>query len=257
MTVDYAGKESVRTPSPALWKHLGPDEILLDGRAFYYFNDFNAMPIEAEDATIDISDDGAGTPTFAVVKTELGGVVKLAVDAQDNTEAFWTTLVPLCNINTGNGEMAFEACFQVSGIADNACGLAIGLVDSISAGATVLQQENTSEIVEAAVDFIGFSTLQSAGSTLRGVHKDGGTATTALVAAAATLEATTWTKVGLYFDGASKIDYYVGNTKVGSVEYDATNFPEDIDMFAVLGVKTGSDASFFAWLDWVKCVQMK
>ncbi len=258
MPTKVAGYEPGRAPSPAIWGHLPmPDNELAAGAAFYYFNDFHALPVEGEDAVMDVTDGGAGTASIARVNTELGGVLKLNVTNSDNTEVWWTPGVPVCNINAGNGKMVFEACFQVSSITDDAAGFAVGLVDILAAGDTVLQTDDDAAIVLAAVDFVGFNVLQADGDVLRAIHKDGGTAETAANSAAHTMVAATWMKVGLYFDGNSAVQFFVNDTLKGTVQYNATNFPENKALTIVLGVKTGGATAIYMNPDWVKCVQMK
>ena len=118
----------------------------------------------------------------------------------------------------------------------------------------------------ATFDFVGFNSVHVNGGTtgtnaiLTVKHADSGTGPTELVDDALTMVAETWYTVGITFDGNSRIEFWVNGTSVGSVEYDATNFPENVVLRPVFGLKLGADGSVTAGaleVDWGKCIQLK
>jgi hypothetical protein len=60
------------------------------------------------------------------------------------------------------------------------------------------------------------------------------------------------------FDGNSRVTYWFDGVEKFSVLYDATNFPEDTAMNAVLSAIQGSTATTGNLeTAWVKCIQLK
>ena len=122
LSYPYVGEEPDRGLSQDVWKHVLA-RINNGADAYYYENNFQKLPITAVDSTVDEnsqSGGGAGDITLSILTTKLDGVYNAALGTTDNAEWFTKLpITPVCNINIGNGAMAFECCFQVSKIAAN------------------------------------------------------------------------------------------------------------------------------------------
>ena len=251
----YQGEEPNRVPSPDLWKNVLSDS-LRHGDAFHDFRNFHILPVTAVDSVID-KDDSSVDATL--LSTLLGGALRLAStgSSADNDEIWVRSLVPVCNINAGNGKMAFEAFFRTSSVADNVGSICIGLVGAITAGADALQKEDSGIIVDAAA-FVGFCPdIGTAGETMRGVYCEAGTAESVAVADAGTLVASQWHKVGITFDGNNQVSFWFDGVKKGSINANADNFPNNVDLYWVVGTRMGSDTALNFDTDALDCVQLK
>lgn len=234
--------------SPGLWSQIDHEYLRATREGYHIGDDFTgkigetALPVEADFYTIDQSD-GAATLALVTGVAARSGICRMGITASaDNEEGWIRDRLPHVSIDTSGTEMVFETRFRVSSITDDDNGIAIGLVNAISAGDNVFQNVDTAEITTAGVAFVGFSTLLSASDTLRAVYKESGTAPTVLTAVAKTLVADTWYNVGIYFDGKTTVEYYVDGERVGSVSEAATNFPNGVAIGWGMASKVGSAA---------------
>lgn len=253
--------------SPAIWAPLNLNHEFFTGKLQFFFEDwhgFHDWPAKATSAGA--VNDGASTtaPTMweafqdvgtaaDVLATTHTGVLQISGNDADNDQFFLASSQDVCGnwVATAGKAAAFECRFKTASVGDNGCALAIGMAEEGIAADNALV-DNTGALVDK--DFIGFNTLAADGDALRASYNtaSGGGISTAN-AAAATLAAATWTKVGFYIDpSASTCTYYVNGTPVPSpVALTATNFPNGEEMVACFLTKVGTAAEVLVDIDWI------
>jgi hypothetical protein len=104
----------------------------------------------------------------------------------------------------------------------------------------------------------GMDAVYATASTALTVHQEAADSTAKYVPGSSTvylqnLIADTYVKFGLYFDG-TKMYWYVNGVRVNDagVAYNATNFPDGVNMHVVWGVKTGEAVAKAMTIDWYK-----
>jgi hypothetical protein len=109
---------------------------------------------------------------------------------------------------------------------------------------------------------VGFQSLTADPDAFAAVYQlDAGTtvvvladvtnATALPLADRASLVNDTEVKLGLFFDGRDKVEYYVNGVKVATFTIDST-FPTGVDLCAIVGAKTGAAAAESIAVDWVR-----
>lgn len=140
------------------------------------------------------------------------------------------------NTAGNTGKLAFEARVKVSEVTDNACSLAVGLIEGPVAANHV--DDNTGEIKDS-LSFIGFRSLYDDGNAMDIVYQDtGASAVQTLLANAAIISANTYVNLGFLWDPDNEDAKYVrffvngteSNTWVTKTQLDASTFPEDEGM---------------------------
>ncbi|KKL67048.1 hypothetical protein LCGC14_2138860, partial [marine sediment metagenome] len=148
--------------------------MLRDGRAFFYHQRFDYLPVTAIDSIIDETDSNI---TLTIATDVLGGAYVLTLGTNAENELFWTGLAPVCNINGGNGKMVFEACIEVSSVVDDVLAVVCGLIGVVAAGEGRIQINASGKLTAGGLNFVGYQTKHyNAGTTgqnalLMAVHK--------------------------------------------------------------------------------------
>jgi hypothetical protein len=233
-----------RLPS---WNQLEPDE------AFKYFEDFGRhAPVTAEDVVEDVSDDKAAI-TYPST-THIGGYAKLAITAgDDNEEVFMTGLYPWLEIDSDTGDCGFEMCWRTNSVADDVA-IAVGASILIAAGDDEIQDADTGALNTTIVSFVGHNTLCADGNALIANYKTAGTATSTTGMTNTVLTADVWHTSGFVYNQESgTIELFHNDTSNGTVQYDATNFPNGLLLTWLAAAKVGSTgAAVELDLDWIK-----
>lgn len=257
--VTVSSVNTSRLPSPLIWGDCPVLEIMQGTvNGIFHHDDFLGWnPTTLENYEILVSE-GSG----ALVPTLEGGVFKLAVTNTDNNEAnisFGPAEAVLGKVSiTAARKLWWEACFQVSSVADDVAAVAIGLG---SAGMSVANLQTDDTGVLKDVSHIAFRSVHVNGGTtgtnavLGVVHKLLGQTAQVDVTTALTMVAGTWYKVGMKFvptsATAGTVYFYVDNALVGSIsDISAATFPYDVMMTFFAAIKAGSATASYMYIDW-------
>ena len=263
-----------RMPSPSIWKDCPSEAFEKNHLGRRYFNDFHQAVVggstlvlgqpggltaylesnAAGDLAIKASDDGElqiigdGTDQDVLAVTSgdnVGGVWKLP--AAGAAKKFW-----------------FEARVKVNTITDGDIGMFVGLAqpgEAKDAGGAF----GGDAAALADVDYVGFAVLEGDGDALLWVYNEASSGT-AQSAAAATLVADTYVKVGfkavLNRNGGWQIVPYVdgvalGDAKTVDLSQSNANWPgaTDVDLLISHVVGTNGADSDVVTVDWVQIAQ--
>lgn len=218
---------------------------------FYYHEDFLNTPSLSADADTGLLATYIDTGcTITQLATEEMGVARIALDGTANDESWMTTggnTAGMAAITSNGGHRWFEARIRPSAIADGAA-FFIGLASAGLAGADTMV--DTTSALKAAGSFVGFRTLTGEGEGLKAIYQKGGE-TLVTVAAAATLTAAAWVKVGMYFNG-KMLRYYIDGLQVASVVINSStvNFPDGTILGPLYGGKNVAAAAKNYDIDW-------
>lgn len=245
-----------RGRSSKLWRHCPYEQIILDSnRGAFIRDDFTNCPVFAsatsQNGYITFQDTSA---TAQGVASEKFGVLRLAVPGTDNAACGLTTggnIAGFLKISTTAGDihpMWFETRFRVSSVAD--FGLFIGLAEEALAADNTLA-DNSAAL--AAKDFVGFHVAAATPTRVDAVHKTSGGSAVTVQQGALTLAASTWNKLGFWFDG-KHVRFFVNGEQVGNpVRPSAANFPNGDVLAPLFYVKTGETAAKSLDIDWFEC----
>lgn len=182
------------------------------------------------------------------VPTEVGGVVELSVDADDDQEAWLqscggTGTIAKVDSTAGQDKLlVFEARFCPTTALGN---LFNGLSEEgLAAGDTI-----TDAGALASKDFIGFAVFEATPTALSFVYRKAGQAMVTLIANAGTLVAGTYVKAGFVYDPmapeSKRISVFVNNvenaTHVTATAIAAATFPNGEELAWLCGYKNVTD----------------
>jgi hypothetical protein len=254
--------------SPAIWQAYGfiGGNLNDPSRFGFHFDDFEKFPAMTSETDQDgyytYQDAGVTIAPYTVIDNSDGefGVVQIAGNNADNDEGHLELgdgTAGLVRIDPTAGSrcvVAFEARVKRTTVVTNNACFAFGLGEPGFAAADALV-DDTSAMVAAGKDFIGFQTLNASPSEIDAIYTIGGTATVNQITdKAGTLVADEWIKLGgvydpmqasgdklkLFIDGA-EIEY---DTKVTDAIISAgTAFPTDEEMTLVLLTKCHTQAT--------------
>ena len=251
------GQAAHRGRSRNLWADCPYDEIRQDYAAGYYLrDDFMNTPTLSADADTDqyatYIDTGG---TILPLATELGGVLRLTIDATGDNEETWLTtggnVGNMCKISDTAGEnfkLWFECRIRLGQVtAQNFyCGLgeeALATADAVFTDADAIADK----------DLVGFRILAADPDGLDAIHGISSTSGETVVAnEAQVVVAATWYKLGIRFDG-TKIEYWIDNVlqnPTTTVLPSTTNFPDNEELSFVMGGKAGGATAHTFDLDW-------
>jgi len=267
--VSHRGQSGGRGLSPRVWAKLFGSALSPDGASNAYDIDDDFLSFGAAAAGLYVSEGGLYKSyedtgaAISQIATEVGGVINISVDADDDQEAWLASgantgvLGKISDTASADKLLIFEARFRPSQIA--AGNLFIGL------GEEGLAAENTIDDSGdlASKDLIGFAVNEDAPSTLTFVYRKAGQALQTPIASLATLVAATWCKVGFVYDPnadpSKRISVYVDNeesdTHVTATNIAAATFPDGEELAFLVGVKNVTDIMSID-LDWWKFAQM-
>lgn len=183
----------------------------------------------------------AGGAVGVSVADDRSGCMEISTDSGDNDVSILKRAdFPVRIGADATGSFAIAARVAVSSVSDT--NFLFGFAVS-TANSTIL----TSSGVLGTQDFVGFQITEANDTTLRVVHKDGGSAVVVDLASAATVAADTFINLAIRFNKPTgELEYYVDNVLVATVTAStiaAAGFPDDADMVPVLAVANGAAAS--------------
>lgn len=247
--------------SEGVWKHCPFEDIILRGKGIYFRDDFGSFRDVAA-AEVEAATNGYGTIvatgcTISQVATDPHGTLRIAMDGTADDEGGITTgnnTAPIVHIDKNSNEpMWFEARLRSSDIT-TAHAFFVGL--SKEGGVTtdaVVVDGNAS--LATTLDLVGFRTLGGDPDGLDAIHQTAAGAAVVVKDVAQVMVASTWYKVGIYFDGKETVRFYVDGVEVGSADVDDTNFTEDNDYALLAIIKSGAAAVNFD-LGWWQVAQL-
>jgi len=251
MTNTIRYNNSDRGPSTNVWNGQPPmtGQFWQDpSKGWGFFDDFLDVYATANKyAIIEAGTSGS----YGMLTTEVGGVARLVTGTQDNDEASISPGIDagIVKINDGTGIVCCEARIRMSSIADNALAVFFGLVEEGWSAAGALTNDTG---VPVDKDCVGFSKVHTDGDAMTVVHNTaGGGGITTLISSVLVPAADTWYKLGLRFDGQSKVTFYVdGVANATTVLESATNFPDGEEMHLGLAGINGAANTMSLDIDW-------
>lgn len=265
----HRGMSGGRGLSPRLWSRVQGQSLSPDGFSNWYFagSDFLNFGMttavasnigryaDASGAYLSYEDTGNA---IAPLETEVGGVIRISLDATDNDETWiqpGTAKSVLGKVSDTAGQdklMLFESRFRVGQI--NEQNVLIGLSEEGLAVADTISDAGAL----ADKDFLGFFIQEGSGSALKFGYRKSGQALQTLATFGTSLVASTWYKVGFVYDpsapSAKRLAWYVDNVEQ-STYVTATNiadatFPDGEELNLLAGIKNGTAAIRTLDLDW-------
>ncbi len=270
-TLNSSSTSDGRGLSPGLWSTC-PVELLKANPQYgtFMLDDFADGGIVIANNVVTAAASATGTvgkwtgctaatsPTVSTLATEVKGIVKLAT-SDDNQDAI------ICYPSTGHtaGPYKFssgtrlwmEARVSILNITTNKHQVFFGFAEEGLVATTTLLA--ISEAGLADKDYVGFLKTFAATAGLAAVWNtaSGGSSPVTVDAAAATLEADTFTKIGIYCDGTT-VRFYQDGIQTASDLIADTDFPDGEEMAFYIAVMDGPGAEDMSIsVDWVALAQ--
>jgi len=206
----------------------------------------------------------ANSSTIKGLADEIGGVVALTTDANDNDEVWiqsgddTSVLGKISDTAGSNFLTAFECRVKKSSIADNGGAMFVGLAE-VGLAADNTKADNTGVLADK--DYIGFDSVQADGDAINFVYRLSGQTAVTKISGVHVPVADDFVKLGFVYDPAApasqKIKVFVNNVEQ-STYVTATNiatstgsaFPDDQYLQALFGIKNGGTAAMELAIDW-------
>ncbi len=275
MSVNYkkTSTDSDRLISSAIWADcpiIGLQTHQRDG--LYKYDDFDAGMMEASSVPTTRYDHYIDTGGTILQVAGVNGQMALLSDGTAADAVYMNETAANFNISDTAGakfNLWFEARVKISVLTATVPSLFIGLAEKIAVGseATASYQAVTTGAVTDAISAIGFNVKTDATSEIDYGYGSttGGQVWTVLKAAAGTIVADTYIKLGFKVDWeatpSQRIKFYINgveqSTYVTDTLIEAAAFPDAEDMCMVIGAKTGAGAATFTnSIDWWTCAQV-
>lgn len=271
--VSYRGSgDNGHRLSDSIWRRHGVPELteILNGQVdgWVLEDDFLDCPTFAttvvQKGYLTYQDTGV-TMQSATGATGQGGVLEVAGNDADNDEGSIVANplgAPFIISDTAAEEYGLAAEFRIkkASIADNALSFFIGLSEEATAAANALVDDTG---VVADKDHIGFSCVAAAGETVNWVYKKAGQTAQTALAAAHTLVADTYVKLGFLYlptrKASKRIACFVNgveqSTYITSTNIAAATFPDGEELTFHFATKVGAAAESKAQLDRFRIMQ--
>jgi hypothetical protein len=263
---------NLRLFSPAIWKSCPAFELqngLDDG--FLFFDDIvgtftQATNVAAASTTLPspwcaFTDATAGNTIAQSVLTDTGvagGAVGAALLSGTTTQeggvlgvhTGLNTSAPIPALTAAN-KVWWECRLKISSITTQEIAFFAGLLPVAKIATPVSTVFATAGSVMAAIDHIGFMKIAAGTTAIKTVHGNG--TATVLSATAGTIAADTYTKLGMYWNGAIATFYQDGVALTDTLALAATQFPAGANLAWHLAYMVGSGASDNTLsLDWLR-----
>lgn len=257
--VQYKGKNSDDGPSASIWGNCPWQEILLDpNKGYAYWDDFMNIGSIVAGTTIGghyVYSTDTSNHTVKALATEVGGVLRMGIDASagDNEDLYLTHQANVgvwgkITDTAPTKKLWWEARVRWGQITEHAS--FVGLTEEGCGADSFLPDAGTGPVSK---DMVGFRILQATPTAIDLVHC-AGAATVAAETGMQTIVASTWYKLGIYFDG-TKTYWLIDGTKVGGATIAitgvlpaATYFPDGEELVGTFALKT-HEASVAKTLD--------
>lgn len=264
-----AAPASDRKPSQSIWKNC-PNTLLNDlGLGRYVHEDFYAVNPQTVVTTVELVqgdfmvDADTGVVFSGVLPVDqTGGRLDMETPATDNDAvAIFQQVGPGLVMNSGI-KVWFEARFSIGELADH--GTFIGLAEEDGLDRDIILDDG---VLVGTESMFGFFISSGDVDDLMAVwNLDTGTGTVVLQditaaaiyydqvsgGASASIVATTYYKVGMYFDGVETLSYFLNGYKVAELVLVAATHPDDVEMGPIFAFKTGTAGARSANLDWMR-----
>ena len=246
-TVDYMQDGCGAGPSRGIWADFGaePDLYVSVEDDFLTFED-QASTVQ-HGGYITYMDTNV---TCVQQKTEQSGVIMLDTIDADNEEGAITLhdsniLGAFVTTAGSNKKVWFETRVKFSDI--TAQSGYVGLATANSPADSLIPDAGTGV---TGLNCIGFSVLEASPATLQAIY-DTAAGVTTLEAAAGTLVADTWVKLGFRYNGTN-IEYYVDGVTVATVLATADNVPDGAYLAPLWALKSHEADDKNLSVDWWK-----
>lgn len=239
--------------SGSIWGRFPTDYALTEKKlAEFYFEDFTNAQVFATT----VSQNGLYTfqdssVTVKGVATE-PSVIKITTPATTNSEGILTTggnFAPFGRVSsTDKKSFLWEARFKVGQITNHLGFIGVG-VPGLAVTDGILT-DTTGALTDNGV--IGFHVAAASGSALNAVYKKNGQTAQTSLAAAATLVADTFVKVGVAYDAPKGIlEFHVNGVAVSRVtDVSAATFPDGVWLALYANIKALASTAATLTLDW-------
>lgn len=255
------GTAAGRGPSPLIWDGAKILDVILNPTlGSYYFNDFEAGPVGANNAS-DYTGDiiwATGATAASVISPQTDeptGVIRL----ESTTDNEGALIAALAGGNVAGNFLpsrtwAFEARIKLLNITDSKFNAFIGFAEeALCADGSLIA--NTDAMADK--DYFGFQRVFADGDKLDTVYNTAahGSTPVTIKADAVTIEADTFIKVGAKCDGTTITFYANGVALADTVLLAATGFPLDQEMAFYFGIMLGHGDLASIEIDWVRIYQ--
>lgn len=250
--VDMARAGGANQPSPAIWADCPGPSLNQSGEGYFFHAEFLGVPVAAAalpSMTVDGMNFDGDTDTVFTRLGTLGGVIDIETDGDDNdAAAIFTSPCVKIVPNSGN-KVWVEARVELGELADQ--GFFFGLVENDGLSRDVVADDAGALVGKSLV---GFQVLADDTDGLDIVYKrNAGSAvqvgTTKAIAAAQAR------KLGLRFDGARTIEFFVDGVKTDALTINNT-FPSNVAFGVIACLKTGTGAARSFAADFVRVAGM-
>ena len=235
-------------------------------QGFFYTEDFVAVVLDTLDGIADV--DGitgtnatisgwkaVGNAGFAIAQAAgtLGGIVTFRAVTASNNEAYWQ----MGQLNTetyveftasSGKEVWLEYNIASDDITSSAANFFVGLCDE-AANASDFFNDSGADFADD--DIVGFYVFEGSEDTLRFAYQTTGTAFVGVAVQA--IAANTFYTLGIHFDGATTVTYYVDGVSAGTVLTSAAGFPDTEELSPMIALKNGAQDRILS-VDWIKLV---
>lgn len=261
MKIRVAGTDSAeRGPSEGVWGGCPILDIIEDPSVgYHFFDDFlaannlvssNVGYIQPAWYTYEDT-----TSSITQLATEVGGVLRILLEAAANEECAMTTgkTAGMGKVySTSPKDLWYEARVRFGGITDQAA--FIGLAQEACPADSLLA--DTTPVMTK--DQIGFTVAIATPAALNAAYGEAATPTIHS-AGVQTLVAATWYKLGMFYDaGDDLMKWFINGIQVGtSLDVSATTaFPDGEGVCPLFALKTVTGAARTLDIDWVRFVQL-
>ena len=247
--------DQILSPITGFWAGCPIPRVDPENSCYEIFDDFTSFDVGDTTSkwTLDATN-GTAALVSAEAATGLGGVLALTSTA---TAHDWASIkvtstdtgAPFMVVEDNGKELWYAARIYVSSVSVKTM-YYLGLF-----------AYNDSEVgtdtsgAMAGNDGIYFRTLPATPTEID-IATALSTTETEIKGAAGTLAASTWTTLGIHFDGAATVSFWQDGALIGSVDTGVTNMPDDIGLTPLFFTKN-VDTGHVMNIDWIRCVQKR
>ncbi|MBW2638000.1 MAG: hypothetical protein JRC86_10860, partial [Deltaproteobacteria bacterium] len=242
-------------PATGFWAG-SPDLAYPDpGEIFTWFEDFVghvSLPASSGSAG---GWKAAGDATYDIVAAagSLGGQIELTPETGSNNEVYFQlgeigTETFLEYVKDSGKKSWVELRIAYASIT-NAANILVGLAEEGAAAGNFIHDDGNDL---ADKDVVGFVIWEGDPNAIDCIHQKAGGAF-ADPGLAAVPVAGVFLTLGIYFDGAETVGFYVNGSVVQTADLDTATFPTDEELSPILALKNGA-ADATLQIDWIKIV---
>lgn len=258
-------------PSPSIWKDCSKQQLDALGDGIYREHNFLNNPIVTSTITSALLGrlntdgfnlDGDDDTVLKQHTTNTNGVLHVETDGDDN-DAIALFAAPFGKITRNSGQKLWFEAYVALGSAAADSGVFFGLAelaamsrdlvaDNAAAGAVIGESLVGFLVDNGDLDAVDFVYKKDAGTIV--IVKSDITNAAAITSAGGTtasIVANVFVKLGLRFDGRTKLQAFVNGYLVATQDIDTT-FDQAKQLGAILTVKTGTAAAVDVKVDWVR-----